>query len=177
MKKLTVAFLSIALVAVGTIFVIGQTAGSNSFEGKENFGNHGKRGFGKRGKRGGKKMMRLFRQLDLTEDQKAQLKEIRMNSRETTKPLRQQMRELRKQASELGTDGVYDSAQIEAIAAQQADLSKQMFIEKQKVKAQMFAILTPEQKTKVAELKEQFKQKMEARKQLRQQRKAEKANQ
>lgn len=173
MKKFTVAILAIALVAVGTIFVIAQTS-EKPFEGKRNFGKqkrHGK--FGRRGDH----MGRLFRHLDLTDEQKAQLMQIRQTSRETMKPLRQQMRQIRQQTADLGTNGVYDDAQVQALAGQQAEIARQLFVEKQKVKAQMFAVLTVEQKAKLAELKEQFKQKRQERRAWRQQQNTEKSEQ
>ena len=181
MKKFTVTLLAIALVALGAMFVFAQTEGQNMDEKKvERQGRHGK--FGKRGKRGhrgkrGNQMGRLFRQLDLTDAQKAQMKQIRQANRETSKSLRQQMGQLRQQAAELGTDGIYDDTQVQALASQQADLMKQMFVQKQKEKAQMFAVLTPEQKAKSAQMKAEFKQKMQERKAKRAAKKAEKANQ
>lgn len=176
MKKITVTILSIALVAMGAIFVFGQTA-EKPTEGKS-FGKHHKFGkFGKRGKRGKRMMGRLFRQLDLTDEQKAQMKEIKQASREKVQPLRQQMRENRQQLRQATENGNFDEATVTAIAAQQGQIHAQLIVEKQKVKTQMYNVLTTEQKNKLAELKAQFKQKMEERKAFWAEKKAQKESQ
>jgi protein CpxP len=177
MKKLTVFLMSIALVAVGAIFVFGQTTDTNT-EGKKfgKDGNNWKQG--KRGMRGGHKGMgMMFRGLDLTDAQKEQMKSIGQASRESTKSLRDQMKANRQQLEQATANGAFNEAQVQAIAQQQGALHAQIIVERQKVQSQMFNILTPEQKAKAAEMKEQFKQKMEERKSKRAERQAQKAAQ
>lgn len=167
MKKFTVTFLTIALVAMGAIFVIGQSDDKPTV-GKKSYSNNGKRGhFGKRGgKRGMRKGFggRMFRHLDLTDDQKAQMKAIKQANRENSKSLRQQMRANRQQIQQLSENGAFDEAAVTALAAQQGQLHAQMIVVKQKVKSQMYNVLTAEQKNKLAEVKAQFKQKRQERK-------------
>ena len=155
MKKITVAILSIVLVAMGALFIFAQTAERGE----------GKRGFGKGHKRGGHAMM--FRGLDLTEEQKAQMKQIRQTSKEKIKPIREQMKANRQKLAELSAGGNFDRAQVQAIAAQQGSLSAQMIVERESVKSQIFQILTPEQKAKAAEIGAQRKQRMQERMQKR----------
>ncbi len=162
MKKITVTFLAVALVALGAIFVIGQTK-EGPVEGKPGFRMHGERGhFG--GRHGGRKMLgHLFRQLDLTDAQKEQMKAIGQKSRESMKPIMEQMRANREALQNL-SDGTFDEAQVQAIAAQQGTLTAQLIVEKERTKAAMFNVLTAEQKAKAAELKAQHKQRMADRK-------------
>ena len=158
MKKIITAILAIVLVAIGAMFIFAQTADKPE----------GKRGFGKRGhfgKRGGQGMM--FRGLELTDEQKSQMKQIRQTSKETVKPIREQMKANRQKLAELSANGDFDQAQVQALAAQQGNLMTQMIVEREKIKSQIFNILTPEQKTKAAEMKAQFKQKMQERRQNR----------
>ena len=159
MKKFIAAILSIVLTAMGAMFVFAQTA--DKPEGKRDFGKRGH--FGKRG--GGERMM--FRGLNLTDEQKAQIKSIREASRETVKPIREQMKANRQKLNDLSANGNFDQAQVQAIAAQQGSLSAQLIVEKEKIKAQTFNILTPEQKAKAAEMKAQFEQKRQERMQNR----------
>ena len=161
MKKLIVAILSIVLVAMGAMFIFAQDGTGKA---------DGKRGFGKRGHHRGGHGGMMFRGLDLTDEQKAQMKAIRQASKETSKPIREQMKANRQKLQTLSESGTFDEAQVQAIAAQQGSLSAQMIVEKEKVKAQMFNILTPEQKTKAAEMKAQFQQKRQERMQKRQER-------
>lgn len=163
MKKLTAAILSIVLVAMGAMFIFAQD-GAATKDGKR-----GKRGhFGKMKRGGGMGMM--FRGLDLTDEQKTQMKAIRQTSKETMKPIREQMKANRQKLQQLSEGGNFDAAQVQAIAAQQGSLSAQMIVEREKVKSQMFNILTPEQKAKAAEMKANFKQKRQERMQKRQER-------
>lgn len=156
MKKLTAAILSIVLVAMGAMFIFAQTAEKPE----------GKREFGKKGhKRGGH--AKMFRGLDLTDEQKAQVKQIRQTSKETVKPIREQMKANRQKLAELSASGNFDSAQVQTIAAQQGSLTSQMIVEKERIKSQIFQILTPEQKAKAAEMKAQRQQKMQERRQNR----------
>lgn len=166
MKKLTVAILSIVLVAMGAMFVFAQDGAGQK---------DGKRGFGKRGghHRGGHGMM--LRGLDLTDEQKTQVKTIMQSSRESSKSLREQMKANRQKLQTLSDSGNFDQAQVQALADEQGKLTAQMIVEKEKVKSQISAILTPEQKAKAAEMKAQFKQKREERKQKRAEKRAAKA--
>lgn len=161
MKKLIIAILAVAVTAGGTILVLGQTEGAERPE-KRAHARHGK--FGKRGMMAG----RMFRQLGLTDAQKDQIKAIREASRENTTAIRLGMRETRKQIAELGTNGELDLGLLDQLAAQQAEYQKQMIIERQKTKVQMLAVLTPEQKAKLDELKagavERMKERFEKRK-------------
>lgn len=169
MKKLTVAILSIILVASGAMFIFAQDGTANK---------DGKRGFGKRGghhRGGGMRGGMMLRGLDLTDEQKAQVKTIMQASKETSKPIREQMKANREKLQTLSDSGNFDQAQVQAIANQQGALSAQMIVEKEKVKSQINALLTPEQKAKAAEMKAQFKQKREERKQKRAERRAAKA--
>ncbi|MDH3494579.1 MAG: Spy/CpxP family protein refolding chaperone [Acidobacteriota bacterium] len=164
MKKIIATISAIALVAIGTVFVIGQS-GDGKFEGKRGFGQHGKRAhFGGRHKRGGGMMGRMFRQLDLTDAQKEQMKEIGKASREKMKPVMEQMRESRKTMQSLTANGNFDEGQVQAIAQQQGALHVQLIVEKQRTKAAMYAVLTDAQKAKLAELKQNFEQRRAERK-------------
>ena len=155
MKKLTTAFLAIALVAVGTIFVFAQKADG----GKGKF----KRGFGHR--RGG--FERIAEKLNLTDAQKAQIKQIREASKTTVQPLRENMKSIRQQLREAAADGNFNEAQVQNLANQQANVMAQLTVEKIRAKSQIFAILTPEQQTQAKALKEQMKERFKNRKQHR----------
>ena len=172
MKKIFATLSVIALVAIGTVFVIGQT-GEGKFEGKRSFGENGRRGhFGGRHKRGGKMMGRMFRNLDLTDAQKEQMKTIGKASRETIKPIMEQMRESKKTMADLTANGNFDEAQVQAIAAQQGALHVQLIVEKERTKAAMYAVLTAEQKARIVEMKQKHEQKRAERQAKRAERKA-----
>ncbi len=151
MKKYTIGFLVFALVALSTVFAIAQNGGDN-WKGKRG-GHHKRGGFG-----------RMAEKLNLTDAQKAQVKEIREAGRSTIQPLREARKANRQKMKAATADRQFDEAQISAIATEQAQISAQMIVEKQRVKAQMFQLLTAEQKVQMQQFKEQRKERFQNRK-------------
>ncbi len=179
MKKFTTAILAFALFVIGTILVFGQTTEKSN---EKEFGNRGmqqRQGMrgerGKRGRRGHMMGGRMFRQLDLTDAQKTQMQTIMQTSRESSKAVREQVKGNRQQLRALTQNGTFNESQISALATKQGDLHAQMIVQRQKTKAQMFAVLTADQKAKLVELKADFKKKMEERKAKWTERRSEKA--
>ncbi len=145
MKKLVTAFIAVALVTIGTIFIFAQKG-----EGKK-FG----RGFGHR--RG---FERLSKKLNLSDAQKEQVKQILETSKTKVQPLMENMKSIHQQLAAATADGQFDEAQVQALANQQADIMAQMIVEKERTKSQIFALLTPEQQAQAKQLKEQMKEKL-----------------
>ena len=148
MKKITIAIIAIAVLALGAIFVAAQKSAGGEGQGKRGFG-HG------RGHRGGGGMM--LRGLDLTDDQKNQVKQIMEASKSKVQPLRESMKANRDKLRQATADGKFDEAQVQALATEQANISAQLLVERTRTKSQIFQILTPEQRTKAAQVKESFK--------------------
>ena len=115
------------------------------------------------GMRDGRGMGLMFRGLDLTDAQKDQIKSIMTTSREGNKSLRDQMHSIREQINAATEGGNFDENSIRQLAEQQGALHAKMVIERERVKSQVFNVLTPDQKAKAAEMKAQFKQKMQVR--------------
>ena len=151
MKKVLIGILALALLAAGVLFAVGQTAES---------GNHKK--WGRRGHHRGIGME--FRALNLTEAQKAQLKELRSANRTNIKPVRDALKANREQMRTLTANGAFDEAQVTALANEQAGLQAKLIVERQRMKSQFFAILTDEQKAKLAETKAKAGERRKARK-------------
>lgn len=167
MKKIIVGIFAVAIVSIGAIFAIAQTAdgGTDKKMGKRG-GHH--RG-GKMHRRGGM----MFRGLDLTEEQKTQMKSIREASKTAAAPLREAMKANRQKLAEATANGAFDEAQVTTIANEGAAIKAQMTVQREKVKSQTYAILTAEQKTKAAEMKATMKQRFQERKGKREAKKAE----
>lgn len=150
MKKIILGVVAAVILTTGAIFVIGQKVARH----------HGGPGFGKH--HGGPMM--ALRGLDLTDEQKAEVKEIMDASRTNVEPLIQQMHANQKQIAALGTSGSFDQAKVEALAAEQGNITAKLIVEKEKAKAQIFAILTDEQKAKAAEMRTKFEERFKGRK-------------
>jgi Spy/CpxP family protein refolding chaperone len=139
MKKITLGILMMALIIAGGIFALANKSSRNFSERRDEFRE--------------RMFSRIASDLKLSEEQKSQAKQVLEDSKSRVEPLMQQMDENRKQIKEFGTDGVYNEQKVQEMANTQADLMKQLFIEKEKGKAQLFAILNDEQR-------ERAKQKM-----------------
>jgi protein CpxP len=104
--------------------------------------------------RRGRMGMALFRRLDLTDDQKAQMKQIRTSHREATKALREQLRASRRELRQARQGGTFDEALASQKLSEIAPLKAKLMGERIKLREAQMAVLTAEQKAKLNELRE-----------------------
>jgi len=102
-------------------------------------------------------MGRAFKQLGLTDAQKTQLRQIRQNHRANMDGIHQQLRASMQEMRQAYGQGTFD----EALAAQKltevAPLKAKLMAERFKMRQEMLAVLTPEQKTQLDQMRNQFK--------------------
>lgn len=146
--KIGFALLGIVTFAIGTMFAFG--SGHES----------GGRGSGHGGFPPTFMFEKIAVELGLNEEQKTQAKQILDETKARVEPLREQMKQNHQTAKNLGTDGNFDEAKVTELANQQSETMKQLFVEKEKTKAQLFAILTPEQREKAKQMQDKFGKKM-----------------
>jgi Spy/CpxP family protein refolding chaperone len=99
----------------------------------------------------------IGRDLNLTDAQKAQIKQIEDSFRDSTKSLREQLRA----AGGGPLDGLtanFDEAAARAAAQQRASIQVELEVQHAKMMSQIYALLTDDQKAKVAALKQKFAQ-------------------
>ena len=161
MNKLNVALATVLISTVGFATAPAMAEGGEGGWKKGHKGHHGK--MHHRGKRGKHMMKRMARKLGLTDEQKAEMKTLREAHREEMKPLREQRKAIRTSLEALDPAAADYDAQITVIADQQANLARQMFILKNKMKQQMSAVLTDEQRAKMKEMRAERKQRKEQR--------------
>lgn len=94
----------------------------------------------------------MLKQLDLTSDQHAQVKAIFQKEKPTLQPLMQQMRQSHEAMKALEAAGPFDEAKVTALATQNSQTMIQLEVEHERVKSEIMAILTPDQKAKLAQL-------------------------
>lgn len=146
-KKVIIAIIAVGLLVTGSAFVIAQKA-MHKGHGPFAMGRHGGPMFG------------MLRGLDLTAEQKAAIKEVSEAGREGLKPLFEQLKANHDQLAALGTDGKFDQARVETLAAEQAGIMSKLIVEKEKAKAAIFAVLTDEQKAKAVEMQQKRAERM-----------------
>jgi protein CpxP len=102
-----------------------------------------------------------LRQLNLTDEQKAQVKQIFQAERPAMKPLMQQEHAAHTQMIQLITSGTFEQAKVAAIAAQESQTHMQLEIEHAKMASQIYQLLSSDQKAKVADIIAQHQQRMQ----------------
>ena len=108
-------------------------------------------------------------QLNLTDDQKAQIKQIFQAEKPNMKPLMQQEHAARMQMIQLITSGTFEQAKVAAVAAQESQVHMQMEVEHAKMASQIYQLLSSDQKAKVADIIAQHQQRMQQRMQNKEQ--------
>ncbi len=88
--------------------------------------------------------------LDLTDAQQAQMKDIIAKEKPTIQPLIQQLAQGHQQMSQFEQAGTFDEAKVRALASQQSQTMTELIVQKARIKSELVALLTPEQKDKLA---------------------------
>ena len=171
-KTLTIA--SLSAVALAAPIAFAQTAGTTTTQDTQQatgarHGGHGK-GWGQRGDRegregrggwgkGGGMRGMMFGGLNLTDDQKAKMKQIGESFRERTQSLHQQLRAKRQELRQASEGGTFNEALATQKLQESASLEAKLMGEQFKMRQEMLAVLTPEQKTQLEQKRAEFKAK------------------
>ena len=93
------------------------------------------------------------KQLNLTDEQKTQMKTIMESAHTTMKPLRQQSHQIDQQLHQYAmSTGKYDETSVQGLANQKAQIDAQLTVAQTKIHNQLFQLLTPDQQTKAKEM-------------------------
>jgi protein CpxP len=98
--------------------------------------------------------------LDLTSAQQDQIKGIWAKEKPTLEPLMQQMHQFHGDLEKLTDSGTFDEAKVRALATQQSQTMIELAVQHARVKSEMMQVLTPDQKTKFAQLQAKHEQRM-----------------
>ena len=164
MKKFA-NFKMLALVSLSSILLVAsvafaQTAGTTQGDQNKARGEWRGRGRGEGRKgdhRGGFMGGGMFEKLNLTDAQKASMKQIRESFGERTKSLREQLRAKRQQLHQANEGGTFNEALATQNLTESAGLQAKLMGEEFKLRQEMLAVLTPEQKTQLEQMRQQFK--------------------
>ena len=88
--------------------------------------------------------------LDLTDAQQAQMKDIIAKEKPTIQPLIQQLAQGHQQMSQLEQASTFNEANVRALASQQSQTMTELMVQKARIKSELVALLTPDQKAKLA---------------------------
>jgi protein CpxP len=165
-KTLTIASLSAVALAAPIAFAQSTTTTQDTPQATgERHGGNGK-GWGDKGRegRGGRRGgrmggMMMFGGINLTDDQKAKMKEIGQSFRESTKSLHEQLRAKRQELRQASEGGTFNEALATQKLQESAGLQAKLMGEQFRMRQQMLSVLTPEQKTQLEQKRAEFKAK------------------
>jgi Spy/CpxP family protein refolding chaperone len=155
-KVLAIATLS--AIALAASIAVAQTVTNNQDNGqgarpewRGRRGDHKGHGFG------GMREGGFFRQLNLTEDQKTKIKQIRESFAQNNKPLMDQLRAKRQELRQASEGGTFNEALATQKLTEIAPLEAKLMGERAKLHEATLSVLTAEQKAQLEQAKAQFK--------------------
>ncbi|MGA2855528.1 MAG: Spy/CpxP family protein refolding chaperone [Candidatus Sulfotelmatobacter sp.] len=99
---------------------------------------------------GGHRMGFWTRSLNLSDDQKTQMKAIMQKEHPAMKPLFQQSRQIEQQLRQYA-EGTYDEAKVRTLAAQKAQVEVELTVQRTRIHNELFQVLTADQQAKMKE--------------------------
>lgn len=155
MKKLKVilAIASLSAVALAASIAVAQSVKTD--QPNQQGRRHEWRGQGM--KRGFHRGGAFLNRLNLTDDQKAKMKQIRESFIASNKPLLDQVRAKRQELRQASEGGTFNEALATQKLTEMASLQAKMMGERFKLRQEMQSVLTAEQKAQLEQLKAQFK--------------------
>ena len=141
---------AVMALAIAVPFAIAQS--------KDAGGHKGRHAEGVEGMRGGDRMGgALFRNLDLTDAQKIQIKQIRESHSQNLRPLMEQVRAKRQEIHQASQGGTFNEALVTQKLTEIAPLEAKLMGEQFRTHQEMLSVLTAEQKTKLEQSRAQQK--------------------
>jgi periplasmic protein CpxP/Spy len=108
----------------------------------------------------GHRMGFFAKALNLTDDQKAQMKTIMQKEHPTMKPLMQQQHQIDLQLRQY-VEGTFDPAKVQALAAQKAQLQVQVTVAETRIHNELYQLLTADQRTQLKEIEANHEARMQ----------------
>jgi Spy/CpxP family protein refolding chaperone len=137
MNRYAALIASLVLLVAGAVFVAGAQ--------------EGRRPGGPGGPGGRNGFDRMAQDLNLTADQKTQIEQIRTAERTASEPLMKQLGEKRRALETATANGQFDETAVRAIAQDQSKFEVELTVIRERTKSQIYNILTPEQREKLAQ--------------------------
>ena len=150
-QKLAMALLMAFALAVPMVLAQSTDAGQNK---QMRRGGEGRQWGG----RGGDRLAgRFFGNLDLTDAQKTQMQQIRESHQQTLRSLHEAIRTKRQEIHQASEGSTFNEGLVSQKLAEIAPLEAKVMGEQFRMRQEMLAVLTPEQKAKMEQSREQFK--------------------
>jgi protein CpxP len=166
-KTLTIA--SLSAVALAAPIALAQSTSTSQDQQQVTGERHGGRGKGwgqgegrggsSGGERGGSMHGMMLKGINLTDDQKAKMKQISQSFRERTQSLHQALQAKRQELRQASEGGTFNEALATQKLQESASLQAKLMGERFRMRQEMLSVLTPEQKTQLEQQRAEFKAK------------------
>lgn len=174
MKKLgriqTLAVAGLSALALSAPIALAQNVGGEDGQRQGVRGERRGHGGEFEGRHGGERFGGVaFRGIDLTDEQKARLQQLRQGFGERTKSLREQLRAKHEELRQAESGTTFNEALATQKLTEAAGLQAKLMAEEFRLRQESLSVLTPEQRTQLEQRREQFEQRREQFKARRQQ--------
>ena len=153
----TLAIATLSAIALAASIAVAQTVKTPQDNGQGTRPEWRGRGRGDHKGMRGMRESGFFKQLNLTEDQKAKMKQIRESFAQTNKPLHDQLRAKRQELHQASEGGTFNEALATQKLTEMASLEAKLMGERFKLHQEMLSVLTAEQKAQLEQAKAQRK--------------------
>lgn len=92
--------------------------------------------------------------LNVTDEQKTQMKAVLQKERPTLQPVMQQLHQMDQQLKQY-EEGTYDEAKVQSLVAQQSQTLVQLKVNETRIHNELYQLLTPDQQSKLKEFEAQ----------------------
>lgn len=151
MRTPVIAFFLTVILAAGTALAQGGEPGKGEFGKREHWGRrHHGRGH-------------IFAKLELTDAQKEQIRQIRLARRDELKPIMEQIRAKHQEIRQSTEGGTFNEALVAQKLTEVAALKAKLMGARFEMRKEVMAVLTPEQKSKLEQMKSEFKERRHGR--------------
>jgi Spy/CpxP family protein refolding chaperone len=103
-----------------------------------------------------------IKELEITDDQQAQMKATLQKEHATLKPLVQQLHEMDKELKQY-EEGTYDASKVQSLVTAQSQNLVQLKIQETRIHNELYQMLTPDQQAKLKEIEAQRAARMQQR--------------
>ena len=104
----------------------------------------------------------LAAKLNLTDDQKTQMKAVMQKERPTMQPLHQQQRQIDLQLRQY-VEGTFDQVKVGVLAAQKAQIQAAITVQQTRIHNEMYQLLTSDQKAQLKQMEANHAARMQQR--------------
>jgi len=158
-KLKTLAFASLAAVAVAAPLAVAQDGGQGGQEKPR-----GERGFGKGGHRGGHGRGGFgFRGVELTEEQQTRLRQLHQSFGERTRSLHEQLRAKRAELRQAEQGTTFNESFAAQKLTEAASIEARLMAERFRLRQESLAVLTAEQRQQIEQRQQEREQRREQR--------------